>query len=111
MFSEITKLSLYDECMKRKIAQGQKNIILQEDVSPIIYGARIPVHSEKQFEICDGFSLSSIHSVLDLLVGDYDGITNPYIYCGSRHSFFPWHIEDGGTFSINYVSAGSSKLW
>lgn len=76
-----------------------------------VYGAGIQFDPNVHFDICEGFSLSRLHSVLDLLEENFDGIVFPYFYGGTPHTLFPWHVEDGGTFSVNYNIAGAAKLW
>lgn len=81
------------------------------ETSPVIYGAGIQLNPEVEVEICEGFSMSRLGTLLDLLVDKFEGVAYPYLYSGTHHSFFPWHIEDGGTYSISYLFAGAPKLW
>lgn len=85
--------------------------LFAEESTPIIYGAGIQLDPETHICLCDNFSLSKLNTVIDKLDEKYDGIAFPYLYCGVKHSSFPWHIEDGGLYSINYLFAGSPKVW
>jgi len=115
-FEEIRKSSSFTPELESKEERSQKLLGTQdvtpnqkEDRSPLIYGAGVNV--DVPFKIAGNFSLSSLNTIIDLLDEDLDGIATPYAYCGSAHTAFPWHIEDGGLFSVNYVIAGAPKLW
>ena len=82
-----------------------------EVLTPIIYGAGIPVNPDRPINICKEFSLTALDDVLNQLEDKIDRIAYPYIYAGAWHSLFPWHIEDEGLYSINYLFKGAKKLW
>ena len=39
------------------------------------------------------------------------GVTEPYLYFGSFRALFAWHTEDMDLYSVNYLHAGSPKVW
>jgi len=76
----------------------------------IYYGSGVVLHKTEPILISEGFSLSTIKNILK--IGDYyEGLSCPYFYMGSKHSFFPLHIEDGSLWSINYLHFGLPKIW
>lgn len=77
---------------------------------PILYACGIPV-KDKDFTITRNFSLSCLGTVLDESPQKMDGIVHPFLYVGTEYASFPWHIEDGALFSINYLHYGAPCIW
>ncbi|KAJ1518882.1 hypothetical protein ONE63_011512 [Megalurothrips usitatus] len=116
LFSELDRLSTYTDSVNqniKKLEQIRRMTYAEPKMQgqPLIYGAGIQVDPDSPIEICGGFSLSTLNTVLDTLDEKYDGIAYPYLYVGSKHTVFPWHIEDGGAYSINYLVCGCPKSW
>lgn len=84
---------------------------LCDSYEPILHGAGVPCPEYLCIPIGDVLDMSKLGTIIDKLEMKFDGIAFPYLYCGTSHSFFCWHIEDGGLASINYVMAGGSKIW
>ncbi|XP_034250837.1 lysine-specific demethylase 4A-like [Thrips palmi] len=80
-------------------------------VSTVLYGSGIQLDRRQSLRVCDSLSMSKLGTVLDLIDEKYDGVAYPYVYSGTAHSIFPWHIEDASLWSINYLMKGASKLW
>lgn len=77
---------------------------------PITYGAGIPVEGEG-ITFSTNFTLSKLQTILDLCPISYPGIQQPFLYVGSEHATFPWHIEDSALFSTNILHFGAPCLW
>lgn len=68
---------------------------------------------------CLGWNVSKLQSCLQLLLADQPddheggipGVTTPYLYFGMWASVFCAHTEDMNLLSINYLHAGSPKVW
>lgn len=68
---------------------------------------------------CCGWNISKMRSCLQLLQaeqkdcddGGIPGVTTPYLYFGMWGSVFCTHTEDMNLLSINYLHAGSPKVW
>lgn len=42
---------------------------------------------------------------------EWPGITNSYLYIGTRYSWFTFHVEDMNLNSISFNRRGASKVW
>lgn len=62
-------------------------------------------------KITPNLCLSRIFNLLWLLPYHYPGFHSTYLYYGGRHSFFPVHVEDALTWSLNYLFLGHPKVW
>ncbi|KAK3925195.1 Lysine-specific demethylase 4 [Frankliniella fusca] len=102
---------LANHCFGVLRAQRDASLKNDEKISSILYGAGIQLHRGRKIKLCRDFSLSNLKTVLDHASEKYDGLAYPYVYSGTAHSFFPWHIEDAGLYSINYNIKGAPKLW
>ncbi|KAL3933251.1 MAG: hypothetical protein SGBAC_010480 [Bacillariaceae sp.] len=68
---------------------------------------------------CCGWNISKMRSCLQLLQAEQKdcqddgipGVTTPYLYFGMWGSVFCTHTEDMNLLSINYLHAGSPKVW
>jgi len=80
-------------------------------MSSIIYGAGIPVNPSNPVHICKNFTMIPLDDIINEQDDKFDGISYPYIYSGSLHSLFPWHIEDVGLYSLNFLAKGAKKIW
>jgi len=95
----------------RESAQSNEGANENGEVSTVLYGSGIQLDRRLSFRVCDSLSMSKLGTVLDLIEEKYDGVAYPYVYSGTAHSVFPWHIEDAALWSINYLMKGASKLW
>lgn len=82
-----------------------------ENHVPILYGFGTHVADCNTIRVTANLSLGRIFNLLWLLPHLYHGITTPYTYFGSTHSFFGVHTEDAGAMSVNYLFLGHPKLW
>ncbi len=95
------------------MGKSSPNLYDESDISASIpmpiYGDGVMLNENSKIFISEGFSLSD--GLDNILTEKCDGISYPNVYSGDQKTFFPWHIEDGGLFSINYVFTGAPKLW
>ena len=76
----------------------------------IVYAAGLPLKN-KDFKITEGFSLSTLHTILEKSSQILPGVSYPFMYFGAKHASFPWHIEDGALFSANFLYYGAPCVW
>lgn len=76
----------------------------------ILYAAGIPLKNT-EFKNTMNFSISKLNTILDLYSVETPGISYPYMYVGSKHASFPWHVEDACLFSINLIHFGAPCVW
>jgi jumonji domain-containing protein 2 len=57
------------------------------------------------------WNLRKLGTILDMSAEKNEGIHTPYMYFGMWKTSFPWHVEDGNPYSINYQHFGASKIW
>lgn len=62
-------------------------------------------------KITPKLKLCRIFNILWLLPHNYLGLHTSYLYLGTKHSFFPIHVEDANLLSINYLHFGHPKVW
>jgi len=67
--------------------------------------------SDKSMKITPNLCLSRIFNILWLLPHHYPGFHSTYLYYGATHTFFPVHVEDALTWSLNYLFLGHPKVW
>jgi hypothetical protein len=87
-------------------------------LEPVMYGADMNGTLFGDAE-CLGWNISKLQSCLQLLLADQPdnheggipGVTTPYLYFGMWASVFCAHTEDMNLLSINYLHAGSPKVW
>lgn len=79
--------------------------------NPIMYGSGIRCQKQSRILIGGILDMCQLGTILDQAEEKFDGITSPYIYAATSHSFFPWHIEDMALCSLNYLFVGASKIW
>lgn len=79
----------------------------------VIYGSGVAVTVKDRIKVSTHFGLYALAStsLLRLLEHQYPGVTMPFLYFGSKHSFFPAHIEDASLFSLSYLHYGQPKIW
>ncbi|KAK3925986.1 Lysine-specific demethylase 4A [Frankliniella fusca] len=107
LFSELEKSSR----MLQIDSEGSASEDMSQSSCVPVYGDGI-VLKEAEIAICDGFTMSSgLDKILCELNEKYDGLACPYYYAGDKGTLFPWHCEDGGLFSINYLFKGAAKFW
>lgn len=115
LFNVLDQVSSYTDTVKQNLKELEQvyGAALQdkEQGAPLVYGAGIQVNPDDPITICGNFSLSKLNTIIDNLEEKYDGIAFPYLYVGLQHTVFPWHIEDGGMYSINYLVGGMPKIW
>jgi [histone H3]-trimethyl-L-lysine9/36 demethylase len=88
-------------------------------MQPALYGADMEGTLFNKDDDCCGFNVSKLQSCLQLLLMDQadddaagiPGVTTPYLYFGMWASVFCAHKEDMNLLSINYLHAGSPKVW
>lgn len=78
--------------------------------NPICSGSGISVEGE-DVKFSTNFSLSNLRSILDVCPINYPGIQKPYLYVGSKHATFPWHIDYSALFSTNALCFGAPCVW
>lgn len=57
------------------------------------------------------FCLSKIFNLLWLIPWRIPGFHTSYLFYGTSHTIFPVHVEDGLTYSMNYLYVGLPKVW
>ncbi|KAK3920972.1 putative lysine-specific demethylase 4A [Frankliniella fusca] len=79
----------------------------------VAYGSEVTVKAEDCFKISKHFGLYALTStsILRVLPCSYPGITSPYLYYGTTHSFFTAHYENESLYSFNFLHHGHSKIW
>lgn len=88
---------------------------------PALYGAdqedslfysdeEIDHYDPSQINAAASWSLSKLDSCLQVLP-HIPGVSSPYLYVGMWGSVFCAHTEDMNLLSINYLHAGSPKVW
>eukprot|EP00980_Cylindrotheca_fusiformis_P002930 scaffold681_cov130-Cylindrotheca_fusiformis.AAC.6 len=93
----------------RRLGPTQEPPIYGADMNGSLFGS----------DECLGWNVSKLKSCLQLLLADLPddheggipGVTTPYLYFGMWASVFCAHTEDMNLLSINYLHAGSPKVW
>lgn len=78
--------------------------------SDIFYGHGLE-SCNKDIQITAKLNFSKIYNILWLLPYFYPGFHSSYLYFGTKHSMFPVHIEDGLSWSLNFLFMGLPKIW
>ncbi|KAJ1526464.1 hypothetical protein ONE63_009597 [Megalurothrips usitatus] len=110
-FEVLDQTAQFNENLEQIIKEKGENVKSPTKSTPLVYGTGIQLDRRQSYKICSTFSLSKLNTVLDLVDEKYDGLVYPYVYAASLHTFFAWHIEVAGTWSINYLLKGSPKPW
>lgn len=95
---------------KKKPKLQQKTLEYYESGGSILYGYGFEC-SDDSVKVTAELNLSRIFNILWLLPYNYPGLHSSYLYFGRTHSYFPVHVEDGLTLSLNYLFVGHPKLW
>ena len=107
--SKLEEIEKNDKKNKNKEKKTTKNKD-KEDKNIIIYAKDIP--GTLMGKESDPWNLNNLNSVLTLgSKGPMPGISESYIYLGSRMSTFAWHLEDENLYSLNLMHYGERKFW
>lgn len=89
------------------------NDVFQQPQLGVMYGKGVEISVSDRIKMTKHFGLFCLSStsILRLLKHNFPGITLPFLYYGSTHSFFPAHIEDFSLFSWNILHYGQPKIW
>lgn len=98
----------YKDRPQKKSKLRRESLEKSSDLLCYGYGFECP---DDSLNITAKLNLSRIFNILWLLPHHYPGLHSPYLYFGARHSFFPLHVEDGLTLSLNYLYVGHPKVW
>jgi len=79
------------------------------DSKAVLYGAGVSGTLMDNEE--STWNFNHLHTILDKINQEIEGITSPYLYFGSWKSSFAWDTEDMDLHSINYLHYKSAKKW